>query len=130
MINGIIFIKLLNNQYKKECSELSEDDKRLYQRNLTKNCRWNIQKKLRYREDILDNMGSEELVDNLFRIVKTEAKLKRKNIKGESKANKTYFIVVKKVRNTIKELGGTIPEELPTPKKSLKGLEKEKNKIK
>jgi len=75
-------------------------------------------------------MGSEELVDNLFRIVKTEAKLKRKNIKGESKANKTYFIVVKKVRNTIKELGGTIPEELPTPKKSLKGLEKEKNKIK
>ena len=69
-------------------------------------------------------MGSVELVDNLFRIVHTEQKLKNDNIKGESNANKTHYEVGKKIRKTIKELGGTMPENLPTPNKSLKELEK------
>ncbi len=83
-------------------------------------------KGLRYREDILDNMGSDELIANLFRISQTEQKLKRENIKTGSGANKTHYEVGKEVRNTIKRLGGAMPEELPTPKKSLKELEKEK----
>jgi len=82
-------------------------------------------KELRYREDILDNMGSEELVANLFRISQTEAKLKRDNIEGEGNANKTHNEIGKKVREAIKSMGGTMPEELPTPDKSLKELEKE-----
>ena len=86
-------------------------------------------KKLRYREDILDNMGSEELADNIFRIAQTDAKLKRDNVDNEYTANSVHFEVGKKVRNTIKELGGTMPENLPTPDKSLKELEKEKNVI-
>ena len=81
-------------------------------------------KKLRYREDILDNMGSEELADNIFRIAQTDAKLKRDNIDNEYTANSIHYEVGKKVRNTIKELGGTMPENLPTPNKSLKELEK------
>ena len=81
---------------------------------------------LRYREDILDNMGSEELANNLFRIVQTEGKLKNEDIQGESNANKAHFEVGKIVRNAIKQAGGTMPEDLPTPKKSLKQLEKEK----
>ena len=84
-------------------------------------------KKLRYREDILDNMGSEELADNIFRIAQTDAKLKRDNVDNEYTANSVHFEVGKKVRNAIKELGGTMPEDLPSPKKSLKELEKEKN---
>ena len=83
-------------------------------------------KKLRYREDILDNMGSEELADNIFRIAQTDAKLKRDNVDNEYTANSVHFEVGKKVRNTIKELGGTMPENLPTPNKSLKELEKDK----
>ena len=86
-------------------------------------------KGLRYREDILDNMGSEELAANLFRITQTDAKLKRDNVDNEYTANSVHFEVGKKVRNTIKELGGTMPENLPTPDKSLKELEKEKNVI-
>ncbi len=82
-------------------------------------------KGLRYREDILDNMGSEELAANLFRITQTDAKLKRDNVDNEYTANSVHFEVGKKVRNTIKELGGTMPENLPTPDKSLKQLEKE-----
>jgi len=81
-------------------------------------------KELRYREDILDNMGSEELGANIFRITQTEAKLKRDNIQGENEANETHYLVGKKVREVIKKLGGTMPEDLPTPKKSLKELEK------
>lgn len=69
-------------------------------------------------------MGSEELVDNLFRITHTEQKLKREGIKTEKEANQTHYEVGNKVRNTIKELGGTMPEELPTPTKSLKELSK------
>ena len=80
-------------------------------------------------KDILDNMGSEELAANLFRITQTDAKLKRDNVDNEYTANSVHFEVGKKVRNTIKELGGTMPENLPTPDKSLKELEKEKNVI-
>ena len=74
-------------------------------------------------------MGSEELADNIFRIAQTDAKLKRDNVDNEYTANSVHFEVGKKVRNTIKELGGTMPENLPTPNKSLKELEKEKNVI-
>ena len=81
--------------------------------------------KLRYREDILDNMGSTELVANLFRLTQTEDKLKKDKIQGESEANKTHYEVGKKIRKIIKELGGTIPEYLLTPNKNLKELEKE-----
>jgi len=81
-------------------------------------------KKLRYREDILDNMGSEELADNIFRIAQTDAKLKRDNVDNEYTANSVHYEVGKEVRNSIKRLGGTMPENLPTPNKSLKELEK------
>ena len=87
-------------------------------------------KKLRYREDILDNMGSEELADNIFRIAQTDAKLKRDKVDNEYTANSVHYEVGKKVRNTIKELGGTMPEDLPTPKTSLKEIEKDIKKIK
>lgn len=87
------------------------------------------QKGLRYREDILNNMGSSELAANLFRITQTDDKLKAENIQGESNANKTHYNVGSEVRNTIKRLGGTMPEELPTPNKSIKELEKENRKI-
>ena len=82
-------------------------------------------KKLRYREDILDNMGSEELADNIFRIAQTDAKLKRDNVDNEYTANSVHYEVGKEVRKSIKRLGGTMPEDLPTPKTSLKELEKE-----
>ena len=82
-------------------------------------------KKLRYREDILDNMGSEELANNIFRIAQTDAKLKRDNVDNEYTANSVHYEVGKEVRNSIKRLGGTMPEDLPTPNKSLKEIEKE-----
>ena len=143
----------------KEYHLLTEDEKRFYQRNLTKKGNYSLniaakkagvknldkfhnagykglyngetaadiakRKKLRYREDILDNMGSVELAANLFRITQTEQKLKKDNIKGENEANKTHYKIGKIVRKAIKEAGGTMPEDLPTPKKSLKELEKE-----
>ena len=146
----------------KEYSMLTEDEKRFYQRSLTKKGNYSLnqaakkagvknfdqfhnagykglyngetaddiakRKGLRYREDILDNMGSEELIANLFRISQTEQKLKRDNIQGEGKAKETHYEVGQEVRNTIKRLGGVMPEDLPTPKKSLKELEKEKSK--
>jgi len=139
---------------------LSEDEKRFYQRDLTKKGNYTLQqvarnagvknfdkfhnagykglyngetandifkrKGLRYREDILDNMSSSELIANLFRIDQTEQKLVNDNIQSESEANKAHFTVGKAVRNTIKDLGGAMPEDLSTPKKSLKQLEKEK----
>ncbi len=143
----------------KEYTLLTEDEKRFYQRDLTKKGNYLLnqtaknagvkhfdqfhnagykglyngetandiakRKKLRYREDILDNMGSSELIANLFRIDQTNQKLINDNIQSEKEANKLHNLVGKKVRKTIKELGGTMPEELPTPKKSLKQLEKE-----
>ena len=85
-------------------------------------------KGLRYRENILDNMGSEELAANLFRITQTESRLKRDNVDNEKKACDTHNKIGKIVRNAIKKAGGTMPEDLPTPKKSLKELEKENKK--
>ena len=145
----------------KEYSILTEDEKRFYQRNLTRKGNYSLnqtakkagvknfdkfhnsgykglyngetaddiakRKGLRYREDILDNMGSDELIANLFRISQTEQKLKKDNIKTEKEANSTHYEVGKKVRKAIADIGGTMPEDLPTPKKSLKQLEKEKN---
>ena len=83
-------------------------------------------KGLRYREDILDNMGSEELAANLFRITQTESRLKRDKVDTEKKACDTHNKIGKIVRKAIKEAGGIMPEDLPTPEKSLKQLEKEK----
>lgn len=82
-------------------------------------------KGLRYREDILDNMSSVELGANIFRITQTEALLEKQAEKSEQMATDTHYRVGKAVRDTIKELGGTMPEDLPTPKKSIKELEKE-----
>lgn len=72
-------------------------------------------KNLTKSQKILDHMGSEELAANLFRATQTDAKLRRENIQGENEANLTHWQVGKKVRQTIEELGGTMPEELPTP---------------
>jgi DNA-damage-inducible protein D len=72
-------------------------------------------KNLKKDVSILDHMGSEELAANLFRATQTQAKLKRENIQGENKANQAHYSVGKKVRQTIQELGGTMPEKLPTP---------------
>ena len=82
-------------------------------------------KGLRYREDILDNMGSAELGANIFRITQTEALLEKQEIPNEQIATNTHYKVGKAVRDTIKKIGGTMPENLPTPKKSIKELEKE-----
>lgn len=144
----------------KEYRLLTEDEKRFYQRNLTKKGNYSLnqtaknagvknfdkfhnagykglyngetaddiarRKGLRYREDILDNMGSDELIANLFRISQTEQKLRKDNIDTEKKACDTHNKIGKIVRKAIKEAGGTMPEDLPTPRKSLKQLEKEK----
>ena len=146
----------------KEYNELTEDEKRFYQRNLTRKGNYSLnqtaknagvknfdrfhnsgykglyngetaddiakRKGLRYREDILDNMGSEELAANLFRITQTESRLKKDNICSEKEANKTHYNIGKNIREVIAKNGGTMPEELPTPKKSLKQLEKENKK--
>ena len=143
----------------KEYSLLTEDEKRFYQRNLTRKGNYSLnqaaknagvknfdkfhncgykglyngetaddiakRKGLRYREDILDNMGSEELAANLFRITQTESRLKRDKVDNEKRACDTHNKIGKIVRNAIKEAGGTMPEDLPTPQKSLKQLEKE-----
>jgi DNA-damage-inducible protein D len=82
-------------------------------------------KGLKKSEGILDHMGSTELAANLFRATQTEEKLRRENIKGKAAANKTHFEVGKKVRQTIQELGGEMPENLPT-EKSIVQIEKEK----
>lgn len=82
-------------------------------------------KNIKENEDILDYMGSEELGANLFRITQTEAKLKKDNIDNEDDACLTHYNVGKTVRKAIEELGGNMPETLPTPEKSIKELEKE-----
>lgn len=79
-------------------------------------------KGLKKSQNILDHMGSTELAANLFRATQTEEKLRRENIEGKGKANQTHFEVGKKVRQTIKELGGTMPENLPT-EESIKQIE-------
>ena len=75
-------------------------------------------------------MGSEELADNIFRIAQADAKLKRDKVVNEYTANSVYYEVGKEIRNIIKRLGGAMPENLPTPNKSLKELEKERKTIK
>ena len=144
-----------------EYESLSDDEKRLFQRNLIKQGNYTLQKvavnagvknmaefhnsgyrglyngetaddifkrkKLRYREDILDNMGEDEMIANLFRINQTKQKLIRDNIQGEKKSNITHYEVGKKVRKAIADIGGTMPEDMPTPNKSLKMITKEKN---
>ena len=86
-------------------------------------------KGLKKNQDILDFMGSTELAANLFRATQTEEKLRREHIQGKSEANKTHYEVGKKVRQTIKELGGTMPEDLPTPEKSVRQIERENKTI-
>ena len=146
-----------------EYDSLSEDEKRLYQRKLTKQGNYTLQKvassagvknmaefhnagykglyngetaddifkrkKLRYREDILDNMNEDELVANLFRINQTKQKLIRDNVQGEFNAKNVHYEVGKKVRKAIADIGGMMPEDMPTPKKSLKELEKERKRL-
>jgi DNA-damage-inducible protein D len=82
-------------------------------------------KGLKKSQQILDHMGSTELAANLFRATQTDEKLRRENIQGKTAANQTHYSVGEKVRQTIKDLGGTMPEDLPTPDKSIKQLEKE-----
>ncbi len=148
----------------KEYNILTEDEKRLYQRNLTRKGNYSLniaaknagvknfdkfhnsgyrglyngesandiakRKGLRYREDILDNMCSEELAANLFRITQTESKLKKDNVRLEKAANETHYNIGKNIREVIIKNGGTMPEDLPTPDRSLKEIEKENLKIK
>lgn len=85
-------------------------------------------KGLKKNQQILDHMGSEELAANLFRATQTESKLRREDIKGKEKANRTHYEVGKKVRQTIQELGGTMPEELPTPDESIQQLQRKEQK--
>jgi len=83
-------------------------------------------KGLKKSQKILDHMGSTELAANLFRATQAEEKLRREDIKGKEKANTAHREVGKKVRKTIKELGGAMPEDLPTPETSVKALESKK----
>ena len=85
-------------------------------------------KGLKKSQDILDYMGSTELAANLFRATQTDEKLRKEHIVGKNAANQTHYEVGKKVRQTIKELGGTMPEDLPTPRKSIKQIEREQRK--
>ena len=86
-------------------------------------------KRLKKSQKILDHMGSTELAANLFRATQTEEKLERDRVKGKDQANQTHLEVGRKVRQTIKELGGTMPEALPTPQKSIQKVEGAKRKI-
>ena len=85
-------------------------------------------KGLKKSQDILDHMGSTELAANLFRATQTDEKLRRENVQGKDAANRTHYEVGAKVRQTIAELGGTMPEDLPTPEKSVKQLAREQEK--
>ena len=85
-------------------------------------------KGLKKNEKILDHMGSTELAANLSRATQTDEKLRRENIRGKEKANQTHYEVGRKVRQTIAELGGTMPEDLPTPGKSIRRIESEQKK--
>ncbi len=86
-------------------------------------------KGLKKNEPILDHMGSTELAANLFRATQTDDKLRRDHVQGKKAANQTHYDVGRKVRQTIAELGGTMPEDLPTPDKSIRQLEKEQKKL-
>ena len=86
-------------------------------------------KGLKKSQKILDHMGSTELAANLFRATQTEEKLRRDQVRGKQKANRTHFEVGEKVRRTISELGGTLPEALPTPDKSIQQIVNTKKKV-
>ena len=86
-------------------------------------------KGLKKSQKILDHMGSTELAANLFRATQAEEKLKRDNTRGKQRANQAHYEVGQKVRQTIKELGGTMPESLPTPEQSVKQVESAKKKL-
>ncbi len=83
-------------------------------------------KGLQPKDKILDHMGSEELGANIFRATQTHAKLRRENPQSKEQANDTHYEVGREVRDTIKRLGGTMPEHLPKPEKSVDQLEKER----
>lgn len=85
-------------------------------------------KGLKKSQDILDHMGSTELAANLFRATQTDEKLRRENVQGKDAANRTHYEVGAKVRQTIADLGGTMPEDLPTPEKSVQQLAREQEK--
>ncbi len=148
----------------KEYNELTEIEKRFYQRDLTRKGNYSLnidarnagvknfdkfhnagykglyngetasdiakRKGLRYRKDILDNMGSVELAANLFRITQTNQKLINDKVQGENNANNTHYIVGKNIREAIAKNNGTMPENLPKPDKSLKEIEKENRLLK
>jgi len=84
-----------------------------------------FKKKLKKTDKILDFMGSTEMIANLFRISQTEEKLKKDNASSADEANEIHFIVGKEVRGTIERVGGTMPEDLPVPHKSISRVEKE-----
>jgi len=112
---------------------LNESQKRLFLRNELKAHNKNLAEAAKNAgvndQQILDHMGSTELAANLFRATQAEEKLKREKVKGKAAANKTHYEVGKKVRETIQDLGGTMPEELPTPEKSIKQLESKNKKF-
>ncbi len=87
-------------------------------------------KRLKKNQKILDHMGSTEMAANLFRATQTEDKLRRDRVRGKTQANQTHFAVGKKVRQTIQELGGTMPEQLPAPETSIRQIERGKKKQK
>lgn len=86
-------------------------------------------KGLKKSQKILDHMGSTELAANLFRATQTEEKLRRESVQGKKQANQTHYEVGAKVRQTIADLGGTMPEQLPTPQKSIKQIEREQRQL-
>ena len=86
-------------------------------------------KGLKKSQKILDHMGSTELAANLFRATQTEEKLRREQVRGKTQANQTHFEVGRKVRQTIAELDGTMPESLPKPDSSIKQIESAKKKL-
>jgi len=88
-----------------------------------------IRKGLKKSQKILDHMGSTELAANLFRATQTEEKLRREKVKGKKIANDVHYTVGKKVRETIQELGGTMPEDLPSPEESIAKIEKQNKSI-
>jgi len=86
-------------------------------------------KSLKKSQQILDHMGSTELAANLFRATQTDDKLRRDEIKSKKAANKTHEDVGRRVRQTIEEIGGTMPEDLATPETSVRSLERQKKRL-
>jgi DNA-damage-inducible protein D len=88
-----------------------------------------VRKGLKKSQKILDHMGSTELAANLFRATQTEEKLRRDHVDGKSRANSTHYEVGRKVRQTIEELGGTMPEDLPKPASSIQQIESDRSRL-